>query len=119
MRPEELRSLRERLEARRRQLVELSRHAEAGIAEIRSEREIEFGDDAQSTEAQQRLDCLEEAERLEVARIDAALERMAAGQYGICRSCRDPIEPRRLEAMPLALQCAECAGAGKQGATRS
>jgi len=114
MRPEELRSLRERLEQRRRQLADLSRHAEAGIAQIRSEREIEFGDEAQSEEAQTRLDLLEEAERGEMARIDAALERMEAGQYGTCRVCKEPIEPKRLRAVPLALECAECAGAGER-----
>jgi len=113
MGPEELRSQRERLESRRRQLLELSRRAETGIQEIRGEREIEFGDEAQSEEAQQRLESLEEAERGELARIDAALERMEAGQYGICRSCREPIEPRRLAAVPLALECAECASAAR------
>ncbi len=113
MRPEELRTLRERLEQRRRLLIDLSQHAEAGIAQIRGEREIEFGDEAQSEEAQQRLDLLEEAERSEVARIDAALERMEAGQYGTCRVCREPIEPRRLAAVPLALECAECSGAAR------
>ncbi|HVP67875.1 MAG TPA: TraR/DksA C4-type zinc finger protein [Anaeromyxobacteraceae bacterium] len=113
MRPEELRSLRERLESRRRQLIELSRHAETGIEQIRGEREIEFGDEAQSEEATRRLESLEETERGELARIQAALERMEAGQYGICRSCREPIEPKRLAALPLALECAECAGAGQ------
>jgi len=114
MRPEELRSLKEQLDQRRRQLVDLSQHAEAGIEQIRSEREIEFGDEAQSEEAQQQLTRLEEAERGELARIDAALERMQAGQYGICRTCREPIELKRLEAVPLALECAECAGAAKR-----
>jgi len=114
MRPEELRSLRERLEQRRRQLTTLSRTAEAGIQEIRSEREIEFGDEAQSEEAQQRLNQLEETERGELTRIAAALERLDAGQYGICHRCREPIESKRLEALPLALECAECAGTAKR-----
>jgi len=110
MRTEELHSLRERLEHRRRTLVERSRSAEAGIEEIRSEREIEFADEAQSEEAQQRLDSLERTELVELARIDAALERMEAGQYGVCRVCREPIDPKRLAAVPLALECSLCAG---------
>jgi len=109
MRPEELRTVKEGLERRRLQLLELAQRADAGIAQIRSEREVEHGDEAQSEEAQARLDLLGEAERAEVARIDAALERLEAGRYGVCRTCAEPIEPKRLAAMPLALDCLACA----------
>jgi DnaK suppressor protein len=109
MRSEELRTLREDLERRRRQLVEVSRHADADIAGLRGEREIEFGDEAQAEEAQARLDRLGEVERAEIARIDAALARMEAGRYGLCRACGDPIDRRRLDAMPFALECLDCA----------
>jgi DnaK suppressor protein len=111
MLPDDLRTTREALERRRRQLLHLARDAEAGIAQMRVEREVEHGDEAQAEEAQARLDLLGEVERAEIARIDAALERMEAGGYGICRTCGDPIEPRRLAAVPLALECAACAGA--------
>ena len=111
---DELRTTREALERRRRQLVDLARSTEGGIAQIRGEREVEHGDEAQAEEAQARLDLLGEVERAEIARIDAALERMEAGGYGICRTCGDPIEPRRLAAVPLALECAGCAGAEAQ-----
>ena len=109
MRPEQLQDLREGLERRRQKLLELSRSAEDGIEEIRREREIEFADEAQSEEAQQRLESLERTERGELARIDAALERMQAGQYGLCRICREPIDPKRLAAIPLTLECSACA----------
>ncbi len=45
-------------------------------------------------------------QRLE--QIDAALERMAHGTYGFCRSCGHPIEAGRLEAEPAADLCASC-----------
>ncbi|MFO7274772.1 MAG: TraR/DksA C4-type zinc finger protein, partial [Bacillota bacterium] len=32
--------------------------------------------------------------------IDDALERMAAGTYGICEECGQPIDPERLKAFP-------------------
>jgi DnaK suppressor protein len=108
---DDLRTTREALERRRRELLQLARNAEAGIEQIRGEREVEHGDEAQAEEAQARLDLLGEVERAEIARIDAALERMEAGGYGICRTCGEPIEPRRLAAVPLALECAACAGA--------
>jgi RNA polymerase-binding transcription factor DksA len=34
---------------------------------------------------------------------------MEAGRYGLCRACGDPIDRRRLDAMPFALECLDCA----------
>ncbi|QFT62202.1 TraR/DksA family transcriptional regulator [Roseivivax sp. THAF30] len=47
----------------------------------------------------------------ELAAIDAALERIRLGIYGICRECGDPIEAARLNAMPTTTECLECASA--------
>jgi DnaK suppressor protein len=104
-----LEGLRARLEKRRGELLELARRNDAGIAEIRGEREIEFGDEAQSEEAQDRMARIGEAERSELKRIEAALERVAAGTYGTCAECGEAIDLRRLEAAPFALLCADCA----------
>lgn len=112
MRREQLESARKRLEKRREELARVIQVGDAGIEEIRAEREIEFGDEAQSDEEQDRIARVGEAEVAELRRVDAALARVAEGSYGICASCHEPIEPRRLEASPYALQCAECAGAG-------
>lgn len=40
--------------------------------------------------------------------IDAALERVDNGDYGICRDCEETINPKRLEFDPTALRCIEC-----------
>ncbi len=49
------------------------------------------------------------AESTEIVRllheVDAAVERMAQGNYGLCEVCRDPIEPDRLMADPLTRVC--------------
>lgn len=39
--------------------------------------------------------------------IDMALERMAAGVYGLCEECHDPIEPDRLISDPLVRFCVD------------
>ena len=41
--------------------------------------------------------------------IAAALQRIEDGDYGLCRNCDEPINPRRLEADPTALYCIDCA----------
>lgn len=51
---------------------------------------------------------LSERERLMVAAIDKALERIEDEEYGICARCEEPIAERRLEVMPTALHCAPC-----------
>ena len=43
-----------------------------------------------------------------VARIDASLVRLAAGQYGRCVECEQAIAERRLRALPFALRCQTC-----------
>jgi RNA polymerase-binding protein DksA len=40
--------------------------------------------------------------------IDAALDRLAAGEYGACLTCGGPISPRRLDAIPWAALCIRC-----------
>jgi DnaK suppressor protein len=118
MRQDALDAARNKLERRRRELVDLIQHGNAGIAQIRAEREIEFGDEAQSQEEQARIALIGEAESGEVARIDAALARIDAGTYGRCARCGELIEPRRLQASPYAVQCAECAEATSTPARR-
>jgi len=40
-----------------------------------------------------------------LGQVDSALERMDKGTYGLCETCREPIEPDRLLADPLARYC--------------
>jgi DnaK suppressor protein len=40
--------------------------------------------------------------------MDAALDRIGNGTYGICESCERAINPRRLEAVPWARYCVGC-----------
>ena len=46
--------------------------------------------------------------------VDAALERIAAGDYGLCQTCREPIEPERLLADPLVRVCLDHLTAAEQ-----
>jgi DnaK suppressor protein len=43
-----------------------------------------------------------------VRRIDAALERLAGGEYGRCARCRRSIGDERLRALPFAVRCQAC-----------
>jgi RNA polymerase-binding protein DksA len=40
--------------------------------------------------------------------VDSALERIESGDYGLCKHCGKPIDPRRLQARPTAGSCVDC-----------
>jgi RNA polymerase-binding protein DksA len=50
-----------------------------------------------------------------IAEIEAALERIEAGTYGICVVCGKPIAAERLEAVPYATLCIEDKRAQERG----
>jgi RNA polymerase-binding transcription factor DksA len=52
-----------------------------------------------------------------LAKIDAALERIEHGTYGICEKCGQPIAPERLEALRYASTCLVCSSATQKTGT--
>ena len=46
--------------------------------------------------------------------LEAALQRMEEGTYGVCEACGQAIEPERLAALPIATLCIACAHEGAQ-----
>jgi DnaK suppressor protein len=106
----ELDEVRTTLQRRRRTLLETVRRAAAEIDALRgADRVPEFEEGAQLDHETFTLSRLGENQRREVQQIDAALARIEAGEYGVCRDCEAEIDPRRLAALPYALLCTECA----------
>jgi DnaK suppressor protein len=58
---------------------------------------------------QQRDLAMRERERTQLREVDAALAALDAGTYGTCRNCGKPIAEGRLEAIPWAQLCIDCA----------
>ena len=58
---------------------------------------------------QQRDLALRDRSRLELSRVEAALRSIDDGTYGICTNCGNPIGAERLEAIPWAPTCIDCA----------
>ena len=48
-------------------------------------------------------------EELLVEQVEAAIERIEAGTYGACQQCGCPIDAKRLQAVPYAPHCIDCA----------
>lgn len=58
----------------------------------------------------------ERRRHLELQRINAALQRMDAGDYGYCVRCGEEIALKRLEFDPAATLCIRCASEAESGA---
>jgi RNA polymerase-binding protein DksA len=58
---------------------------------------------------QQRDLAMRDREKAQLAQVEAALAAIRAGTYGICRRCGNPIGAHRLEAIPWAPLCIDCA----------
>lgn len=110
MNESELAALREKLLRLQDEALELAQtgDAAAGIVELDQSR---VGRLSRMDALQAQAMSQETSRRRKVmhGRIGAALKRIEAGDYGICRSCDEPINPRRLEFDPTILLCVECA----------
>jgi DnaK suppressor protein len=56
-----------------------------------------------------------ENESKQLSLIDEALLRIEDNEYGPCQNCEEPINPKRLEAIPWARYCLDCQQLLEQG----
>ena len=75
---------------------------------LRAPLDADFAEQANELEEQDALAGIEDAHRAEATQITAALGRIAAGKYGICRICGCDIPEPRLAALPTATLCIAC-----------
>jgi RNA polymerase-binding protein DksA len=103
--PEELRH---QLEQHKAELTERVNRIKADAG-----RGLEADSAEQATQLENRdvLDALANEATEELAKINAALQRMDVGSYGVCVECGDSIQAARLEARPYASRCIRCARA--------
>jgi DnaK suppressor protein len=99
-----------------RSMLEAFRH-ELGIEVAERLADVRTADDGVPSDILERVERFEEKDRdyavLElktetIRRIDAALARLEAGEYGTCAECGGDITERRLEALPFATRCRSC-----------
>lgn len=92
--------------AHREELLELEQSAQQVAQPVQSD-DMTTG----RPEAMQGQQMAQETQRRrtqDLARIDAALQRIANGSYGLCVQCAEEIDQRRLELNPSATHCAQC-----------
>ncbi|MEM8993293.1 MAG: TraR/DksA family transcriptional regulator [Acidobacteriota bacterium] len=112
---EELDALRASLIEKRGQVLDLYRHdVQVGqqSTDINSD---DFADRANNSYNRETMFALSDTERRLLIEIDDALKRFDDGTYGICVHCGQQISVERLQAVPWAALCIDCAELKERG----
>lgn len=94
------------LEAR---LVDLKARLAGIEAELDSHEAKDWEDLATEREADEVLENMGVSGQHEIRQIEAALERIASGEYGYCVKCGEAITDERLDVLPYTPFCRNCA----------
>ena len=78
-------------------------------ANVRRGYDADSSEMAKEMEDQEVVDALGNEATAELGQISQALQRIDAGEYGVCVECGEPISRERLEANPMAELCIDCA----------
>ena len=103
------RAMRARLESLRQDLVQRKLHTTGDLAHTEQALSRNLTEQAVEVQNDETLRAIETVTDTELVEIEEALQRMAAGEYGVCRDCGLPIAPLRLAILPQASTCAACA----------
>ena len=110
--------LRDMLSDRRR---ELQQDVHRRVRDGRGDRFQDVRDEAEQSDANISEDidfALLQLKAETLSRIDVALSRLHAGEYGLCYECGAEISEVRLRALPFAVRCKTCEDRREQRQTR-
>ncbi len=105
----QLEKIRQRLLAKRRELMSGVRGSSAGSLEAGDDGGIQdIADQASTAYTKEFLLSVGDAERRLLRQVDEALEKLRQKTYGRCEKCHELIGKKRLEALPFAKLCIGC-----------
>ena len=94
--------LHDRLESLQSRLTRIK--ADAG-----QEHSADAEEQAQERENDEVVDAIGDETRMSISEVNKALQRLHDGSYGLCGVCGSAIASERLEALPEATRCINCA----------
>jgi RNA polymerase-binding protein DksA len=89
--------------------TELSKRIEAISKDLQKAHSSDWAEQATERENDEVLQELANEAKVDLRLINAALQRIDEGDYGLCTACNKDINEKRLEAFPEADKCIECA----------
>ena len=114
VRNQQIRKVQQQLVRRRESLT---RSLAGEIRSLKNMHDSGVGDEVDASLAAEQMELggqLAQVESRELAKIDEALERIRSGRYGKCDTCGGTIKAARLQAVPHATECIDCARAGER-----
>ena len=110
MKPQEIQSFKGQLLKQRQSLTDMmSSLEEAGKTVELDQARVGRLSRMDALQGQQMALASERRSKQRLLAIKAALKRVETGDFGLCASCDEAINPRRLEADPTNTQCIDCA----------
>jgi len=97
------------LRARREALLQRVNVLEMAVRHHQEALDDDFAEQAVQRQNDEVLSALDENSIAELRQINAALKRLEEGHFGICVACGNEIPVERLEIIPFAECCIDCA----------
>jgi DnaK suppressor protein len=99
---------REKLELKKQQILETFTKNKNYGKEADGEPSQDIADKAANSYTKEFLFSLSNSDRKLLQQVDDALSRIADRRYGVCASCEDTLNLKRLQAVPWATLCISC-----------
>ena len=110
-----VKSYRDRLLERRESLFSQVTEAELSSRERDAEATQDPADMAANAYTKELLISMSANDRRLLELIDEALRRVEAGEFGECVNCGEPVQEKRLDAVPWARYCVKCQDLQERG----
>ena len=103
-----VKAFREKLEEKKEAILETFNKNKSYGMEADGESSQDIADKAANSYTKEFLFSLSNSERKLLNQVDNALSRIADHSYGVCASCGDSLNLKRLQAVPWATLCIDC-----------
>lgn len=109
MEPQTIKRLSAQLQEEQQRLLALVERTKKHLYRREEPYSADFAEQAVEVENNEVVERLDEDAKLDLAHIQKALVRIEEGNYGTCVECNSNINEARLEAIPQADRCIDCA----------
>ena len=108
-------AFREKLLTKKQEILETFTKNKSYGMEADGEPSQDIADKAANSYTKEFLFSLSNSERQLLQQVDDALSRIETRRYGVCASCEDTLNLKRLQAVPWATLCISCQEKQEQG----
>ncbi len=108
-------AFREKLLTKKQEILETFTKNKSYGMEADGEPSQDIADKAANSYTKEFLFSLSNSERQLLLQVDDALSRIETRRYGVCASCEDTLNLKRLQAVPWATLCLSCQEKQEQG----